>query len=440
MPDLKITLVGGGSLNWTPRLVSNILSTDYLNGSHVVLYDIDPDALDLTYNLVLKYRDLAGSATSFEKTTDRDTAMDGADAVVVTISTGGLKAMRCDLEIPEKYGIYQTVGDTTGPGGVARALRNVPVFVDMARAMEARCPNAWMLNCSNPLSALTHAVVRETGIRALGVCHGVVGEVRLYARFFGVEREDCTYVNTGIDHCAWFTDFYVEGRPVWECLIEKGLHDWLALPPEQAKNDPTFGDLYTLRCGLSLGRQLNALPAIGDRHMVEFFPGFLNTPDGVEKYGLVRTFIADREKGAAAARERVERQLKGEEQPRLLGSSDDVGGWIAALNGGPVIEDNVSTPNIGQIPQLPQDAVVETRGVLDTIGCHPLVSPMPGPLEAAVRPHVVREALVVEAALEGNFDKALAALTTDPLIGNADIAKPLLEELMAATKDWLPQF
>jgi len=440
MSVLKITLVGGGSLNWTPRLVSNILSTDDLNGSHVVLYDIDPDALDLTYNLALKYRDLTGSATRFEKTTDRDAALEGADAVVVTISTGGLKAMRCDLEIPEKYGIYQTVGDTTGPGGVARALRNVPVFVDMARAMEARCPNAWMLNCSNPLSALTHAVVRETGIRALGVCHGVVGEVRLYARFFGVEREACAYVNTGIDHCAWFTDFDVEGRPVWERLIEKGLHDWLALPPKQAENDPTFGDLYTLRCGLILGRQLNALPAIGDRHMVEFFPGFLNTPGGVEKYGLVRTFIADRKKGAAAARERVERQLKGEEQLRLLGSSDDVGGWIAALSGGPVIEDNVSAPNIGQIPQLPEDAIVESRGVLDAAGCHPLVSPMPGPLEAAVRPHVVRETLIVEAALEGNFDKALAALTTDPLIGNADIARPLLEALMAATKDWLPQF
>ena len=100
------------------------------------------------------------SSTTIEQTTDRTNALDGADAVVVTISTGGLKAMAHDLEIPEKYGIFQTVGDTTGPGGLSRSLRNIPVFLDLARAMETRCPEAWMLNCSNPLSALTRTVTR----------------------------------------------------------------------------------------------------------------------------------------------------------------------------------------------------------------------------------------------------------------------------------------
>jgi len=440
MSSLKITMVGGGSLNWTPRLVSNILSTPYLDGSRVVLYDLDPEVLELAHKLCLKYGDLAGSSVSFEQTTDRAAAFDGADAVVVTISTGGLSAMRADLEIPEKYGIYQTVGDTTGPGGLSRALRNIPVFLDMAQAMDRHCPDAWMLNCSNPLSVLTQVVCRETGIRALGVCHGVVGDARVFARFFDVPLSDCAYVNTGLDHCAWFTDFAVEGRPATERLAEMGIDDWIGLPPGQARDDEVFSPLYTLRCGLMLGRRFGVLPAIGDRHIVEFMRGFLCGEGSAEGYGLVRTSIAERETRASEARTRAQGLLDGSEKLRLLGSSDDVGGWIAALNGGPVKDDNVSAPNTGQIPQLPDGVVVETRGILDAAGCHPLVSPMPEVLASVVAPHALRESLVLEAALEGSFEKALAAMTADPLVARPETARPMLEELIAATADWLPQF
>lgn len=435
----KIALVGGGSFGWTPAVVANILRCAHLEGSQVVLFDLDPEALALTHALAQRYRAQSGSATTLTATTRREEALAGADYVVVTISTGGLDAMQVDLELPERYGICQTVGDTVGPGGLSRALRNVPVFLDLARAMEKHCPQAWMLNCSNPLSALTRVVGRETSIRALGLCHGVRNQVKDFARFFGLGLEGCAYTNTGIDHCAWLTDLVIQGRPAAALLEEKGLGAWLQLPPAQAKEDPVFGALYPSRCGLLLSRQLGALPGIGDRHLVEFLPGFLDGPGRVESWGLKRTSIAERRQNRARARTRIEDQLNTPGELKLPEGSDNVAGWIAALDGGPVIEDNLNVPNLGQIPQLPEGAVVETRGLLDATGFRPLASPMPKELEAIVRPHVLRQELSVEAALEGSFPKALAALSSDPLV-RPEHARPLLEALLAGTRQWLPQF
>jgi alpha-galactosidase len=268
----------------------------------------------------------------------------------------------------------------------------------------------------------------------------VRGVVREFARFFGVELEDCAYVNTGIDHCAWLTELMIGGRDVGEMLLEKGVDEWLALPPEEAREDEVFGTLYRERCGLMLWRQLGALPAIGDRHMVEFFSGFLQGTENVERYGLVRTSIADREEGRGKARQRVEGWLRGAGELEVGEGSDDVAGWIAALAGGPSVEDNLNAPNVGQVPQLPEGAIVETRGVLDAAGFHPLAAPMPAEIEAVVRPHVLRQELLVDAALEGDFDRAVAALASDPLMGRADLARPLLEEMIQKTREWLPQF
>jgi alpha-galactosidase len=441
-------LVGGGSYSWAHGVLSNFLGDKRLDGSHVVLHDLNPEPLALTYQLALKYKKLTGSRITFEQTTDQAAALDGADYVVVTISTGGLKTMRVDLEVPEKYGIFQTVGDTVGPGGLSRALRNVPVFVRMGQAMQKRCPNAWMLNISNPLCALTRAVIKETGAKVLGLCHGVLGVARHYAEFLGVGLDDCAYVNTGVDHCAWFSEFEVKGRCAQEMLIEQGIDKWLAKPPAEAKEDKVFGSLFSLRCGLMLWRQFGALPAIGDRHIVEFFPTFLQGMDNVARYGLVRTTIADREGYYREGRARLERLLSGEEKLHLREASDvvgerqsdDISAWIVALDGGRALEDNLNAPNIGQIPELPKGAIVETRGVLDGTGFRPLVSPLPKQLIPVVLPTVVREELTVEAAVEGSFEKALAALASDPLVDGIETARPLLEEMLAANKDWLPQF
>ena len=440
MRKLKIVLVGGGSFRWTPRLVCNILENASLNGSYVVLYDINSQMLKLTGKLSEKYRALYKSDTTFAHTTDQAEALEGADSVVVTLSTGGLEAMQHDLKIPETFGIFHTVGDTVGPAGLSRSLRNIPIMLDLAHAMETHCPDAWMLNCSNPLSALTHSVTCQTSIKAMGVCHGVVGAAKIYAEFFGTQNKACAWSHTGINHFSWFTRFVVEGRCAWEILAEKGLDAWLALSPEQAKKDPVFGSLYGFRCGLKLGRTLGAIPAIGDRHLVEFLPGYLISEDRLASYGLVRTTIEGQKRQAAGYRSRVERFIKGEEDLPPVASRDNVAAWIAGLFGGPPAHDNLNAPNTGQIPQLPDGVIVETRGLLDTAGIHPFVSPMPKAIEAIVRPQALREALTVEAALEGSFEKALSVMMTDPLLPSVEIARPMLEALIAATRKWLPQF
>ena len=440
MPSPKIVFVGGGSFAWTPRLFSNILQTESLRDTAVVLFDLNAEPLDLTYRLASRLAESVGSKVKLEQTTDRGVAFDGADFIIVTITTGGLAAMAHDLAIPERYGIYQTVGDTVGPGGLLRALRNVPVFLELAQAMEEACPDAWMLNCSNPLSALTRVITRETSIRTVGVCHGVREIARQFAQHFKQPLESCAFTNAGIDHCAWFTRFNVDGISAMELLVEQGVDEWLVLPPDEAESDARFSDLYGVRCGIALGRKLGALPAIQDRHLVEFFPGYLNSEEVIAAHGLVRSSIADREAKRAAARGRVERHLANSETLELYHTEDDVAGWIAALCGGPFLEDNLNAVNRGQIPQLPDGAVVETRGLLDNAGEHPLVTPLTDQLEAVVRPHALREELAVDAALEGSFDKALAATTTDPLLNDTRNARPMLEEMIAATKQWLPRF
>lgn len=440
MRDLKIVHVGAGSFAWSPNLLRNIFGSEPLRNSELVMLDLNPEALELTAALASRYRDLSGFATRITVTTDQEEALREADFVVVTITTGGLRAMAHDLAVPEKHGIFMTVGDTGGPGGLSRALRGVPVYLQLARRMEQLCPQAWLLNCSNPLCALTRAVNKETSIRALGVCHGVRNRVRLLADYFGVPLERFQFTNTGIDHCSWFTQLCVDGQPAQEILRERGIEEWLALPPEQAEQDPVFGPLYGFRCGLKLWPLVGALPAISDRHLTEFFPWF-QRGDGPQRYGLARTTVADRAASAEEARERVRRLVNGEEAlPPLVSETamDNLAGWMIALSGGMTVEDNLNAPNTGQVPELPLEAIVETRGLLDGNGPHAVTSPLTPQLQAIIRPHVLREELTVEAAVELNFDKALAVLTLDPLLADLEQARPLLEELLEATSEWLP--
>lgn len=441
MPALKIALVGGGSFAWTPNLLRNCFGLPALAGSELVLHDLNPEALALTGALAEKYRERYGGL-SVTTTTDPEAALDSADFVTVTITTGGLRAMRHDLEIPARYGIAQAVGDTTGPGGLVRALRAVPVYEALGRSMARRCPRAWMLNCSNPLGPLTRVVVRETGVRALGVCHGVRNRVRMLADWFGVTPAELDYVNTGIDHCAWFTKLEINGRRAEDILVERGVQEWLRLSPAEAREDPVFKGLYHFRCGLLLWQHLGVLPAISDRHLIEFFPTFFRG-ENTRRYDVDLTTIADRERSGADYRGRVERLVSGEEplpEPSGPGAMDNLAGWMLALSGVGTVEDNLNAPNTGQVPQLPRETLVETRGLLDASGPQPLLSPLPPALEALIYPFCVREELIIDAALEGSFAKALAALLLDPLVGDVEIARPLLEEMLLATREWLPRF
>ncbi len=184
----RITIVGGGSYQWAPKLLIDLANTPLLHDAEIVIQDIDPVPVPRMVEFVEHIADVRGIGMTATGTTDQREALEGADYVVVSISTGGFDTMRHDLAIPARYGIKQAVGDTVGPGGIVRALRNIPVFLELAANMEELCPDAWMLNLTNPMTTLCRAVTRETSVKTVGLCHEIAG-----AQFTLSQLLDCDF-------------------------------------------------------------------------------------------------------------------------------------------------------------------------------------------------------------------------------------------------------
>ena len=440
---VKIAVVGGGSYGWTPNLMSDLARSTYLSGSELCLIDTDPGRLEVMEPLGVRYFREKNSKCRIQTTTDLSKGLDGADYVMVCISTGGLKSMAVDLEVPERYGVYQPVGDTVGPGGLSRTLRNVPVFLDLARQVEDRCqPGALMINVTNPLTPLTRVVARETSVPVVGLCHGVGGQVNHLSGLVGGEGpEDVAYVTSGMDHCPWLLEFKVGGRDVGEVLIEMGIDEWLATPLDQVPEDSPFVEEVKNRAGFRLWRDLGYLPGIGDRHLTEFFPHFLKDKETISRYGVKLTTITTRVENLKKARERAEGMASGKVPLRFNPPADNVIGIVEALEGGDRLMESVNAPNIGQVSNLPTGFVVETRCAYDATGIHPLAAgALPSALRAIVEPHLLRQELSIDAALEGDRQKALQALIEDPRIMDIDIARPMLNEMLEGNREHLPRF
>ena len=208
----QVTIVGGGSYQWGPELMADLFGTPALAGMHLVLEDIDPTPLTKMEALAHKLNEAMGAKATIATTTDLHASLDGADFVIVCISTGGFRSMAVDLDVPAAHGITQTVGDTVGPGGINRALRNVPVLVGIGKAMEERCPDAWLFNITNPMTALTRSVCRETSIKTVGLCHEVGNFCMDLAIALGRPLEAVAASVTGVNHFPVLTSLEVDGH------------------------------------------------------------------------------------------------------------------------------------------------------------------------------------------------------------------------------------
>ena len=236
MFDAKFVLIGGGSYAWTSTLVSDIAFNPALKGLHVVLQDLNPEALKTVTALCQKISAAAGADLRIEGTTDLDAALRGADFVGLTISTGGQEADQKDMQIPFRHQIVQTVADTVGPGGWSRSLRNIPVVVDIVRKVEAICPRAWFMNYTNPMTVLTRAINKVSRVRAVGVCHELQGLLLHLAYYFGVDwQRDFSLKVAGINHLIWVLEMTVKGQ------------DGLALLKEYARDPAHFKKLGATR-------------------------------------------------------------------------------------------------------------------------------------------------------------------------------------------------
>jgi alpha-galactosidase/6-phospho-beta-glucosidase family protein len=439
MAETRICFVGGGSYNWMPKLLGDLALTPDLHGS-VVLHDLNSSALEDIQRYGHKVFDANGARFSIETTTDLERALDGAEFVVVTITTGGLPTMALDLDIPERHGIYQSVGDTVGPGGLSRALRNVPVMVGIARAMERRCPDAWMLNLTNPLTVLTRVVSMTTHLKVMGLCHELFGVRSGLIRMFGGSPADFEMRVAGVNHLIWLLEMTIRGRDGLQ-MVRDFVAEGRPLPIPSAGSEwhAPFVDRWKLK--LALFDLYGALPAAGDRHLAEFFPYFLTdaTHQGAD-FDVQLTRIAHRERQVFSAREAVRSAIDGE-LPPVTRSHEATADIVSAVANGRSTRTIVNLPNTGQIDNLSRGAVVETLAEITSAGAQPLtVGALPLGVLSTLEPHVVNQELIARAALEGDRQLALQAMANDPLVHDLSKARAILDELLVAHAAYLPQF
>lgn len=446
----QVTIVGGGSYQWTPELLADLLGTPSLHGAHIVLEDIDPAPLAKMEALARKLDKSLGAGATFVTTTDQRKALEGADFVIVTISTGGFDSMAVDLDIPARYGIRQAVGDTVGPGGINRSLRNIPVLVGLAEDMEQFCPDAWMLNITNPMACLTRAVCRQTAIKAVGLCHEVGNWAVDLAIALGRPVEAVRPTVAGVNHFPVVTRLEVDGQDGFAILTdmvsEAGGLGALA-PVRGAIEAEAFSRLDFLRrhvFQLTLLEKWGALPAAGDRHIAEFVPWALTEESGWgAAYNIELTTIDRRQEHQAGYIADVDAWLAGTKELQTWQSGELPALVIDSLLTGTPRELPVNIPNVGQAPELPDDAVVESICIVDDKGIRGRdAAVLPFPYAELVRRHVAVGEMTVAAAVAGDRRLAAAAFFLDPLAGRGDLhqTEAMVDEILAGTSAWLPQF
>ncbi len=454
----RITLIGGGSYQWAPRLLVDIANTSVLHDAEIVIEDIDPVPVPRMVELVEHIAKVRGIGVRAVGTTDQREALSGADFVVVCISTGGFESMRPDLEIPERYGIRQSVGDSVGPGGIIRAQRNIPVFLDIARDMQELCPDAWLLNVTNPMTTICRSVTRESSIRTVGLCHEITIMQFMFSLLLDAGFMDLTPTVAGVNHLPFVTSLDVKGDDGFALLrdllehaderadeplpfaLPEGLgHDKISEGAEWTKADL----LHHNQLKLEMFRRFGVLPGAGDRHVAEFFPGFLTEESGWGKrWGVALTRIEERERDHFGYIADFEKMLASDEvdtmpsgemvAPVIRCLMEDQPGWFP-----------LNIPNHGQVADLPDDVVVESMCIVDGNGVRGRDSAtLPEAMADALRRVSVSQELTVEAAVEGSRDTVFEAMLTDPFAGRIDYDAlgRMTDEMLAATKRWLPQF
>jgi alpha-galactosidase/6-phospho-beta-glucosidase family protein len=437
----RIVIVGGGSSGWSPKLLADLMLTPSLADSTYILHDLNVANAERILHFGRKLGQELGSPATIESEPDPEKAFAGADFVLITISTGGLDAMAHDLAIPEEYGIYHTVGDTVGPGGWARTLRNVPIFTDLAQRVNRLAPNAIILNYSNPMAQLTKTLALATDRPVVGLCHGLFDDLHFLQAFFDLSSEaevTCTY--GGINHFFWITSFSIRGEDGYPLLREnlngRSLPEILAQRDAQSRPGWYVAD--------ELYRFTGMLTYMADRHTSEFFPHLITSPQNLERYHLKRTTIEERRANMRRSATAVEEMTSGEIKPTYKARSRETAADIinSFVTGSSFI-DVGNVPNRGQVANLPLGAVVETPVLVTSSGFQPVtVGPLPEPARSWVERHIWTQELTVEAALAGDLQLAIRALALDPLVSHLTLEEitTMGKRLLKANAQYLPQF
>jgi len=435
----KIAFIGAGSLGFTRGLVRDVLTFPLLKDATLALMDINAERLEFARKSVQRIVDMGKYPARVEATMDRVEALKGADAVLCTILAGGTEVWRYDIEIPKKYGVDTNIGDTRGPSGIFRALRTIPVMVSIVKDMEHYCPDAVLLNYTNPMAMLCRAMQRESFIRLTGLCHSVQGTAMMLAGWIGAPYEEITYTCAGINHQAWYLKYEWNGKDAYP-LIRKAVMENPAIYNEEIVRNEMF-------------LHLDYYPTESSGHNSEYNWWFRKRPDLIEKYCTHGTgwnpgeyaYILKEYQDADRTWKDEARKWFAQDTPISLERGHEYAASIInALKGGEIFSFNGNVPNAGLVTNLPAGACVEVPVYVDRGGFHPVpVGPLPPQCAALTHVNVMVEEMAVEAALTGNPRLAFQAIANDPLtaavLSLAEI-KEMVNEMFRQNRDYLPQF
>lgn len=449
--DVKIAYIGGGSRGWAWGLMSDLAVTEDMCGT-VALYDIDKDAAQKNEVIGNKVKELKDcrAAWNYQAVDTLAKALTGADFVVISIMPGTFDEMEIDVHMPEKYGIYQSVGDTSGPGGIMRALRCLPMFEGFAAAIKEYCPNAWVINYTNPMSVCVRTLYRVfPQIKAFGCCHEVFGTQKLLANIVGevcglnaVPREDIKVNVLGVNHFTWINQAHYRNwdlMPIYREAAEKSQHDDSPANTDENWMNKHFTSKEKVKFDLFL--RFGSIAAAGDRHLAEFCPGkwYLKDPETVTNWGFSITPVAWRKEQLKERLDRSERLYRGEENFELQNTGEEGVKQMRALLGLEDLVTNVNIPNYGQIPNLPMGAIVETNAHFCADSVRPV---MAGELPAPIYPLISRilgeQEILVDAVLTRDLNQAFEAFLMDPNMGlPLTEARELFQAMVEGTKSYL---
>ncbi len=449
--SIKIAYVGGGSRGWARTLMNDLSKEDRIGG-RVFLYDIDYEAAQDNAeigNIVSSYYEVKGKWQYIAVKTLKE-ALENSDFVVLSIQPGTFDEMAVDVHLPEKYGIWQSVGDTVGPGGVVRSLRTIPMYVEFAKAIEEYCPNAWVINFTNPMTVCVRTLYKVfPKIKAFGCCHEVFGTQKMFAGLIKekinvkVKREDIKLNVLGVNHFTWVTEAQFLGMDLFPALEEA-----IQNHPEGMRHfddnwaNKTFKNSYLVLADLY--RRYGVVAAAGDRHLAEFCPGkwYLRDPETVEKFGFTLTTVDWRKERLKTQIETTKRLAKGKEKFVFKDTGEESVKQIVALLGISDFTTNVNIPNYGQIEGLPLGAVVETNAYFSGNSIRPVhAGKLPDDVQALVSRVVYNQETLVEAGIAGDYEQAFKAFINDanmPL--PIDEARALYDEMLEKTKAYLPAY
>jgi alpha-galactosidase len=417
----KITIIGAGSVVFSKKLITDILSYPELKNCTFSLNDIDPIRLQTAEKMAKQLIEQIGEGATVQATLDRRQALAGSDYVLNLIQVGGHKSTLIDFEIPKKYGLKQTIADTLGVGGIFRTLRTAPVMLDFCREMEELCPNALLLNYTNPMAMLILAVSKATSIKSVGLCHSVQNTADDLASYLNIPVEEITYKVAGINHMAWFLELKRNGEDLYPQLF-KAMEDEKIYSQDKVR--------------FEMMRRFNYFVTESSEHMSEYTPYFIKRDDLIAEFDIpIDEYVRRSERNMRRfeeTRQKVERNESFEVEQSHEYGAPIIHSIETGINR--VIWGNVY--NTGLITNLPGNACVEVPCLVNKSGIQPChVGELPPQLAAMNMTNINVQQLTVEAILTGDIDYVYHAVMLDP--HTSSVLSP--KEIWAMTREMIEE-